>query len=66
MTSAAAMRAEPPARAEVVPVREAVEEPGCVEVARAGGVDHAAGHRLGVDHVHLVAAHHDRALRARA
>src|SRR3546814_13837954 len=50
-------RAEVAAGLEVAVVGEAVEEPGGVQVAGAGGVDHLD--RVGVDLDHVVTACHD-------
>src|SRR3984893_5472384 len=53
-------RAEPPARDQVPPVCEAVEEAGRVLITRARRVAEAV-HGYGVDHVHLVARADHRA-----
>src|SRR4029077_10821454 len=58
-----AQRAEPPARRQVESLGEPVEHSRGVEIARAGGVDHRLD-RMRLDHVHPIALHQDRALRA--
>ena len=53
--------AEATAGGEIQAHGEAAQEARGVEVARTRGVEHAR-RRHGVDHVDLLAAHHDRAL----
>ena len=60
MTSAAAMAPMRP-HSQLQAASEAVEEPGGVEIASAGGVDDL-GARRGVDHMQLVLGDDDRAL----